>query len=817
MLSVRDLRSRRGDETGAVTVIFALLLTLFMIIGSLVITVGSWYTHARQLQTKVDAAALAGGGAWSFPCNQDADTRIATTGRVFFGEHTAADGSAIAGAYNQQIGSVEGDQLYVSMNQADWWDDTFPNVDFTSPAGSVCSAKSLEVKATEDDSPLLWGWLPFFPDIKKRAKVELRQAIGLNGLLPIGVRVPKPVSSAAIFFDEADGRILAVRYFAEDASVPGMPAGYEGFSTKAAPTASISGLPRKTGVAVALSFVPACVSTDTPSPCFEDEGFTTVNQLCNQGTGTQVVSCYSGSGAWPTRNVTTGLHFMRGWLDSNVGNGPPELRGAFLVNSGCEANGYFNSVFVGSCGAQLTVDVALGSAASRVASNVELRYKVAGGTFCNTCLLTPDNPGATGVARYRTTGVGSSLHVPLPSASGSNAIAIRLFLKQSNVAGNPGNCGVGLNNFNQNCSWYHLGSGISGFGNNAPSDSQILASPVQRAFMGDLDMSGPVKWLRVTKDLNCDRDTNDPGEASDGEAATHPADAASCFWMDMGLKGGMARDQDEPPFAFTEGSGSSQMGSLDCDPAIPQGQVLTDGIVSGCGPHYAANKFNSNPLCPAANQIFDQNLGAPFDDWPPLDCVKTRPTGGMNQLVTGLNMRIFGTSNPSTCPSDIPGDYVRGRNYWHRENNAYDDMNFAWDGDTPGTLDDKSNRLNPADPRLVTLFFTPYDAFSGSGQEVFPIVALGQFYITGYGRLNGSGNFQGGGPDDPCDDGASSPVYPYAGNDPPPDLNTMGGAAGGVVVWGHFLKGVVQSAATQGGTEPCQDGSLNPCVAVLTE
>ena len=334
MLSVRDLRSRRGDETGAVTVIFALLLTLFMIIGSLVITVGSWYTHARQLQTKVDAAALAGGGAWSFPCNQDADTRIATTGRVFFGEHTAADGSAIAGAYNQQIGSVEGDQLYVSMNQADWWDDTFPNVDFTSPAGSVCSAKSLEVKATEDDSPLLWGWLPFFPDIKKRAKVELRQAIGLNGLLPIGVRVPKPVSSAAIFFDEADGRILAVRYFAEDASVPGMPAGYEGFSTKAAPTASISGLPRKTGVAVALSFVPACVSTDTPSPCFEDEGFTTVNQLCNQGTGTQVVSCYSGSGAWPTRNVTTGLHFMRGWLDSNVGNGPPELRGAFLVQRG---------------------------------------------------------------------------------------------------------------------------------------------------------------------------------------------------------------------------------------------------------------------------------------------------------------------------------------------------------------------------------------------------------------------------------------------------------------------------------------------------
>ncbi len=275
MLSERNTditRSRHAGERGAITVMFALLLTLFLMIGSLVISVGSWYTHARQLQTKVDSAALAGGGAWSFPCNPDADSRIETTGRIFFGEHMAATGAAVPGLYNQQIGGVEGDQLYVSMNQADWWDDSFPSADFTSPAGSVCSAKSLEVKATENDSPLLWGWLPFVPDIKKRAKVELEEAHGLTDLLPIAVRVPKPVSSAAIFFDEDDGSILAVRYFAEDASVSGIPAGLEGFSTRSLPTASIAGLPSKTGVAIALSFVPACVSTDTPSPCFEDDG-----------------------------------------------------------------------------------------------------------------------------------------------------------------------------------------------------------------------------------------------------------------------------------------------------------------------------------------------------------------------------------------------------------------------------------------------------------------------------------------------------------------------------------------------------------------
>ena len=138
MLSERrtdaNTRSRLAGERGAVTVIFALFLTLFMMIGSLVISVGSWYTHARQLQTKVDASALAGGGAWAFPCNPDADSRIETTGRIFFGEHMAATGAAVPGLYNQQIGGVEGDQLYVSMNQADWWDDSFPAGDFTSPA-----------------------------------------------------------------------------------------------------------------------------------------------------------------------------------------------------------------------------------------------------------------------------------------------------------------------------------------------------------------------------------------------------------------------------------------------------------------------------------------------------------------------------------------------------------------------------------------------------------------------------------------------------------------------------------------------------------
>ena len=86
------------------------------------------------------------------------------------------------------------------------------------------------------------------------------------------------------------------------------------------------------------------------------------------------------------------------------------------------------------------------------------------------------------------------------------------------------------------------------------------------------------------------------------------------------------------------------------------------------------------------------------------------------------------------------------------------------------------------------------------------------------GRLNGSGSFQDGGPADPCSDGSDSPMYPYAGNDPPPDLNTLGGAADGVVVWGHFIKGVAQAGGTLGGNgERCRENELDTCVAVLVE
>jgi Putative Flp pilus-assembly TadE/G-like len=806
MLTPRLLVPRRRRELGSVTVFFALFLTVLLIIGSVVISVGSWYTHGRQLQTKVDSAALAGGGAWSFPCTPETDTRIASTARTFFGEHTAVGPTAIPGTYNQQVGGVEGNKLFVSLNQADWWEDAFPAADFTSPAGSVCEARSLEVKATESDSPLLWGWLPFAPDIKKRAKVELQEARALIGALPIAVRVPAPLSSAAVFFNEADGTILGVRYFDAAGGISGMPSGLEGYSTQldGSTPLLIGSLPSKVGVAIALSFVPECAPA-VAGDCFEDQGFITVNGLCNQGTR-QVVTCYAGSGSWPSRDVTSGIHFMHGYETTNVSNGPPDVHGAYLENTAppgaCEANGYFNAFFTGSCSARLTVAVDLGNGANRIADNVQVSYRLVrtnNTSACDSwCPLRPIDPTATGVATYET--IGTTPHPQLTAVSEQNAIAIRIRVRQNNVPGKP-TCSDPT--FNANCEWYHLGSGPPT--TTAPNAAAILASPIQRAYMGDLDKNGPVKWIRVNKDTNCDRNA----EVSDGAAATHPQGSASCYFVDMGLKGGLAKDQDEEPFAFLEGSGPSQLGLLDCKQTLQ----LKDAVVEGCNQWYAKNSFTTTPVCPDPNQYFAEPPPPPFDDWPPKDCVKTQTTSAGNQLIDGLEERLFGDSTNPSCPADDPGEYVRGRNYWHRMNNQYDGTTFAWNLDTSSPLDDQANKLNPNDPRLVTLFYTPYDSQIGSGNTTWPIVNLGYFYITGFARVTGSGSFQD---TDPCSDGNGLEVG--AGNTPPADLNTSGAISGGAAIWGHFVKPLVQNAGSLGGTgNPCDANSSNPCVAVLTE
>jgi hypothetical protein len=153
----------------------------------------------------------------------------------------------------------------------------------------------------------------------------------------------------------------------------------------------------------------------------------------------------------------------------------------------------------------------------------------------------------------------------------------------------------------------------------------------------------------------------------------------------------------------------------------------------------------------------------------------------------GFRQRILGGPpgfGPVSCPADNAGAFVRGRNYWHNDNNLYDYHAFG----NPGWP-------HPDDPRLVTLFLTPYVSFNGEGLGVTPIAGFISFYITGWR-----------GP------GSPFATDPCPGNQQPPDMVTLANQG---YVWGHIVKEVVFGAIPS--DRQCRLDAFEPCVPVLTE
>lgn len=865
----RTCRHSARDERGQVAVLFALLLPMVMLLGSIVVATGSWFTHARHLQTKVDAAAFAGGAVWGFPCGQDIDVDIEEQARLYLGGHTAADGTIETSPHNPMVGGVGPNQIFASLNQAQWWSGSFPAGDFSDPTGPVCESKVLDVKATEADSPLLWRWIPLFPDIKRKARVEIQEVDGLTGLLPIAVRLPQPLSAAAVFYDEASPtkEILGVKPFRQvciDGEAPtdcilDAPPGLGQWTTE--PKVGSGGTWAKlavrpqTGVVVATSVRPECGKGTPPAtqPCMETAPTPSwtgqsVDDFCRQASST--VRCYDADGGGSTQTVSEGLHFILGHGTGTVAAGPnwPELRGAWLDAGTCPSTGYFNSV-PSSCEIQLNVkldagsclrgpgaacfdDPAIdtpqetrtaGSGADPFGNNLEMRYCVVStgdtGDACETQFSVAEDMNCSGSAGSVECRSVDGRHPLVAPGSRGNAFAVQVRLRNTSVTGFP-DCR--LDEFRDTCRFFLTGNGFAGT-SVRPTAEEILDEPIHRSFMGDLERTTPVKWLRLTVDVDCDLLTLDDRvwghdylTGSNADAASQPAGAPErCYVVDLGVAGGLARDQDEPPIAFNLGDNSSQRAYVDCDPGTPN---IKSEIVAGCQqPSYAANRFDTTPLCPDTAGFFDTPKAAPFDAWPPFRCVLTQ-TGNSGQVIQGFNERIFATSNNPQCPTDDAFSYVEGRNYWHRLNNAYTADTFAWDGTgsgAPGDLDGdpKGNTLRSDDPRLVTLFFTTYDSFTDTGNEVYPIVGFGNFYVTGYGEtINGS--WKGGAPDDPCDEGSGMSIG--AGNEPPPDIDMSRNTRW---VWGHFVKDVTPAPFTTGGSGAlCNpEASFQPCVAVLVE
>lgn len=811
---------------------FALMLPVFLALGGFVIGIGNWYVHGKHLQTKADAGAFGGGVSWAFPCAQDIDSNIDTQARLYAGQN------------NPQVGGVADASIHTVLNGTLWYDDDsnpFPQERNSPLNPSICDARVLDVKVTEDNSFPLASLIPLFPDIKRKARVEVREAQGISGLLPIGVRLPKPESAAAVFYNELTGAILDVKYFCEvPGGFGGLPAGLGGWTTldvtnpQCNSWASVN-IGQKTGVVVATSVRPACGFGTPPgtAPCLEDSGWVgqPVNTFCRQAAGT--VQCWDASGSGSTQNVQYGVQYIRGYGTTGNGNGPPNINSVFLAGAPAGCGGaYFNSIPSTCSGTTLTVKVNLGTLTGTYpsspgpppgppvvgpleAQDVEVTYMLGrsdGSTQCSgypaSCQLTAANPNAQGVVTF-TTSPGNAPQFTADSQANGFGIQVRV-RNTTNLS--TGNCA----SFNNACRFFYIGSGATPVNQNQANDAaELVASPIQRSFSGSVDRTGPLKWLRMSADTSLPCDSPNLGLTETGEAASVPA-GPNCFYLEMGLQGSVARDQDEPPIAFNLGATGSQRALLDCDPGWPN---LSQEIQYGCTPVYARHTFTYTPYCPADNNpaALLGPHGPPWDasnNWPPPQCVVTQ-TGAANQVMQGFNQRLFGVNNNPTCPAET-SNFVPGRNYWHDANNMFDNFTFAQDSPAPA----RGNRLKLSeDPRYVTLFFTTYDSFTSPGNETFPIVGFGGFYVTGYGRTTaGGGAWQGGAPEDPCTGGNSgnpNDGIPFGvGNEPPPDLNL---GQNQTWVWGHFITPVL---LTNNGTPSgnlCNPTGGRPCIVTLVE
>jgi hypothetical protein len=835
---------RLDNERGQLIAMFALMLPVFLAIGGIVVGIGNWYVHAKNLQTKADAGALAGGQSWEFPCGSTTDDRIDGQARVY------------AGSYNPQVGGVPNTNVHSVLNGPDWYDDD------TNPAPTenrpICPGMVLDVKVTESNSFPLASLIPLFPDIKRKAVVQIQEAEGVTGLLPIAIRAPEPTSAAAVFYDEqpgspTQGQIKAVRYLVKKTNPLGwgMPGSLQGWTTENpddpnywaqfSPT-------QQTGVVIAISFRGACNTSLPPNPndritvgtqpnCFEDAYLNQpVNNLCNQvgrPVSTEVVNCYYATGNWPSQSTGAGLHFIQGFSSGGASDGPPLLKSAYLQNATCLVTGtlgtgYFNAHPLNSCTALLRATIDLGSAdpdgvgplpvTDRSATNAEVRYRIvndtgnySGGvctTYSATCDLNGSGSGAN--SSWETQQV-----IPrLNANTRRNSIVMRVRLNNTRVGATQ--C-PNAPAFNATCEWFFTSDGTVG---NAPNDATALAKPIQRAFRGNSIISTNIQWLRLTTDRDCDGFSNEV----DGAAASVQTGTCAGFVVDMGLKGGIAQSANEPAVLFDDGTASNQNGFVDCDPNVPQGQELEDSVLDGCKWWYARHPFDypSPYVCPDANDLFDNgnpkdpnyNPGYPWDDgrWPPTRCIDTRQTGTGNQLEKGLKLRFFGDKNANSttgCPP-VASTYVRGRNYWDKDTpNGYvvpaptpEDPNPTTLGYAEGT---HVTHFADGDPRIVTIFVTTAEAFTRPPNKTHPITGFMTVYITGFGR---AGDAINGTDDDPC-----------PGSTPPPDMDACSGqSCNNYLVWGHILDRMILTPNATPSGRVCRPGTTGqPCVATLVE
>jgi hypothetical protein len=628
---------------------------------------------------------------------------------------TQADAAALAAAQDFQP-SCTSLQSHMESVVADWGgtrntqvEDTQANVHFLvnsptyygqsaaddTPASDPCTSQMVDVKATEDG---LVGPISvgFIPKINAHARVQFFKAQSVNGALPIAVPEPAPKSVRAYFIDESNGSTIGSAALTAN----GLDAkGNQIWDNSGAPfNLSPTTSQDKIGMRIALG---GASSTTCGDP---------------------LVDCYDGA-------TGSSLQFIHGY--SGLGNAAqpnkPIIRGVTLSSTSCD-DPYF-SAMTSTCNVSVQANVDFGTAGNP--TNTDKGSPPGVGAYLRVNSPTLSSPVL--LSYSSSTGTWSSPEsIPVPAGGGTVPITIDWAETVGKINGSSGQL---------TCSLPSNGDAFKNNGGNA-NLCQGTFGVVQRSFSGNSTLSGPITMVQTWRNGVAGAG-NSLRECDSGNSSCPPG-YPLVVKVTTQASLAVAHSASDPLVTLRTGD-QNQTQALDCDPAYSN---LKDEVVAGCSPYYARN---TGTACPDSKTTL-------WGSAQPWTCVAVSTGTATNQIASGLNQRILGDAQATTCtaPNRYASEFANG---WDRN-----------------------------DPRIVSLLLTPYGSFSGTGSTTVPVIDFATFYITGWAG-------QGAGFNNPCS----------ATDDPP-------GGKGNIV--GHFISYADLSGTP--GTGACDPNALTPCLGVMT-
>jgi Flp pilus assembly protein TadG len=633
----RRASGRLGDERGGILVGAAITIVAFAMLGGAVLEVGSWFTHRRHLQLQTDAAALAAAPFFEDCILDPSGTSAQTDMKNAADQYGHFNGTSAT--YNLAVNGngTTGGTVSANYNRLAYPAGSHaPDTDFTDQT-NPCVGRLFDVKATETGIQNLFSFSPL-ATVNAHSRVEIFEENEQSGLLPIGVPDPRFQFAFASFINEATGSALS------GCTIGGAPAQnceiqlYAGGSDAngnqlwAPQNGNVISVP--IGVANVGVRIRLVGGTDPTTPC-----------------GQLYTECYTDLG------TSQGLVYVRGWDPNATPTAAPTAHNVWLNpgsgSSACNPDAYFA---ISDCSAGLYAEIDFGDRpVSGAGVNATVTATIAGGPSIQ---LTRGALVSGTTSTYlwsATTGL---------NVVGAGGHAVTLKYDWSQTSG----------------TW--RGNTCSTSGGNKCTDKGSLegGNPVQRAFEGSFDLSGPLKLAQVYEPPMTS------GSDSFQRGTTHSLGVVISTTPRL-----VAQTQLNDPLITLRvvRTAGGQTRTIDCDPAITN---FRNELGTGCGPTYIKN--------PSLNCPF-QNVPDLWNSAQPWPCVAVQTGASVGQFEQGIQDRVLGGANTCTAPI-----------HWPYDENLY-----------------------PKDPRVIPLLVTPFGTFTGSGSSYpVPVIDFGAFYVMGWDK-----------------------------------------------------------------------------------